>query len=281
MKLSHHEYGKAAVRILKVVRDGARHSVKELEVSVMLQGQFGASYTKNDNSAIVPTDTIRNTVQVLAFKHLGQETEEFGIVVAEHFVKTYSQVAFVRVGLREKPWQRMTLEGAAHPHSFRENGGGIPIAEVASGSGETSVVSGIEDLLLLKTTESGFEGFAKDELTTLTETRERLFATKLEAAWAYCAKPSSYGQSNGAIVRAILDIFAGTYSPSVQATLYQMGKAALSAVEEVEQITLTLPNKHYLLANLAPFGLNNRDELFVPTDEPYGRIQGTVKRSDS
>ncbi|HEX4119183.1 MAG TPA: urate oxidase [Verrucomicrobiae bacterium] len=278
MKLSHHSYGKAAVRVLKVVRGGARHSVKELEVSVMLDGRFGASYTHDDNSAVVPTDTIKNTIQVLALKYLGQETEKFGVVVVEHFVRTYSQVAAARVALRERQWQRMMIQGAPHPHSFLEAGSGIPIAEVTSTKGKTAVVSGIDDLLLLKTTESGFEGFAKDPLTTLAETSDRIFATQLEARWTYRGKPASYGKSNARILRAIQNIFAGTYSPSVQSTLYQMGKAALSAVAEIQQITLRLPNKHYLPVNLAHFGLENRNQLFIPTDEPYGRIEGTVSR---
>lgn len=279
MKLLRHSYGKSAVRVLKVTRNGARHSVKELEVSVMLEGEFAASYTENDNSAIVPTDTIKNTIQVLALKHLGEETEEFGIVVADHFVNTYSQVGRARVSLREKPWQRMTLDDAAHSHSFSEGGGGIPVAEVIKSVDEASVVSGIENLLVLKTTESGFEGFARDELTTLAETKDRVFATKLEAMWSYGGKPASYAQSNAKIIRAMLDIFAGAYSASVQATLYQMGEAALSVVAEIEQITLTLPNKHYLLTNLSAFGLKNSNELFIPTDEPYGKIEGTVTRN--
>jgi urate oxidase len=275
MKLSHNAYGKAAVRVLKVIRNGARHSIKELEVSVILQGNFGASYTENDNSSIVATDTIKNTVQVLAFKHLGEETEPFGVVLAEHFVTKYAQVESVCVSLREKAWKQQEASDAAN---YWTEVGGVPTVEVTYKTGGATVISGIEDLLILKTSGSGFEGFAKDELTTLAETKDRILATKLEAKWTYGGKPASYSQSNGKTMRAMLDIFAGTYSPSVQATLYQMGKAALSAVEEIDEITLTLPNKHYLLANLAPFGLKNSNELFIPTDEPYGKIQGTVTR---
>jgi urate oxidase len=275
MKLSHNAYGKAGVRVLKVLRNGARHSIKELEVSVILQGNFGASYTENDNSSVVPTDTIKNTVQVLAFKHLGEETEPFGVVLAEHFVTKYAQVESARVTIREKPWKQRTILNAAN---YWMEDGGVPIVEVTHKKGETTVRSGIEDLLILKTSGSGFEGFAKDELTTLPETKDRILATKLEAIWTYCDKPPSYFHSNGKIIRAILDIFAGTYSPSVQATLYQMGKAALSEAPEIDEITLTLPNKHYLPANLAPFGLKNSNELFIPTNEPYGKIHGTITR---
>jgi urate oxidase len=280
MKLSSNSYGKAAVRVLKVIRDGARHSIKELDVSVTLKGSFAASYIQGNNSAIVPTDTIKNTVHVLALKHLGQETEEFGAIVAEHFVKTYSQADYAEVSIRERPWQRMIIAGKAHPHSFQQAGAAIPVARAAGVRGQTSVLAGIKDLLMLKTTQSGFEGFAKDELTTLAETKDRVFATKLEGSWVYQTKPASYSESNSRIVQAMIDVFAGTYSPSVQATLYEMGRAALSAIPEVERITLMLPNKHYLLANLTAFGLENRNELFIPTDEPYGTIEGTVTRAD-
>jgi urate oxidase len=245
---------------------------------VTLKGNFEASYTKGDNSAIVPTDTIKNSVQVLAFKYLGEETEKFGVILAEHFVKTYSQADYAYVSIRERPWERMTVGGHAHPHSFCESGAATPVAKVTSGAGRTIVTSGIENFLILKTTESGFEGFAKDEFTTLAETKDRVFATTLNGSWVFDDKPTSYLDCNRKIVHAMTDVFAGAYSPSVQATLYQMGRAALSAVPEIEQITLKLPNKHYLLANLAPFGLENRNELFIPTDEPYGRIEGTVTR---
>jgi urate oxidase len=278
MKLESHSYGKSAVRVLKVIRDGARHSVKELEVSVTLKGRFDDSYIDADNSAIIPTDTIKNTVQVLALKQLGHETEEFGIVVAEHFITTYSQVLSAEIELRERPWQRMTTAAGAHPHAFCQPTAAVPTAKITQTRRERSVTSGIEGLLILKTTESGFEGFAKDKLTILAETKERILATQLDGHWNYDTKPASYAESNARITRAMLDVFAGTYSPSVQATLYEMGRAALNAVPEIGRISLTLPNNHYLLANLSPFGLENRNELFIPTTEPYGKIEGTLVR---
>jgi urate oxidase len=162
-----------------------------------------------------------------------------------------------------------------------ESGPARPFAEVSSAGGRTHVQSGIEDLLILKTTESGFEGFAKDQYTTLAETRDRVFATQLKARWSYRRKPASYSQTNGRIMEAMLEVFADTYSPSVQATLFRMGEAALKAAPEVENIHLVMPNKHCLLANLAPFGLDNKNELFIPTDEPYGQIEGTVGREET
>jgi urate oxidase len=278
MKLLDHSYGKARVRVLKLLRSGPQHTVKELTVSVMLRGDFESSYTRADNSLVVPTDTMKNTVQALALEHLGAETEDFGVLLAEHFVKTYPQATRTEVRLSERAWQRISLGGKAHPHGFLEAGPARPLAQVSCAGGQTTVQSGIEDLLILKSAQSGFEGFVKDKYTTLAETSDRIFATQLKALWSYRSKPASYSQTNARILEAMLGVFAGAYSPSVQATLFQMGQAALQSAPEVEKIHLAMPNKHYLPANLAPFGLENKGELFIPTDEPHGQIEGTVAR---
>lgn len=279
MKLIHHQYGKARVRVLKVARARATHSLKELDIAVRLQGDFNASYTKADNKLVVPTDTMKNTVNILAREKLGAEAEEFGAVLVEHFLKKYRQVETVQVRLVERCWERILVKGRPHAHSFMETSPAKPFAEVSGTRRQITVQSGIEDLLILKTTESGFEGYdVADKFTTLPETKDRIFATQLCATWTYTRAPKIYSKTNAQILDAMLDIFATKYSPSVQVTLYQMGEAALKAAPEISKITLTLPNKHCLLINLAPFGLENRNELFVPTDEPHGQIEGTVVR---
>jgi urate oxidase len=279
MKLVHHNYGKARVRVMKVTRDAERHALKELEVSVMLQGRFDASYTRADNSLVVPTDTMKNTVNILAKEKLGAETEPFGILLARHFLDKYSHVESAQVRLSERRWQRIAVQGKPHNHSFTENSPAKPFAEITATRGETTVQSGISDLLILKTTQSGFEGYdTKDKFTTLPETNDRIFATQLRATWLHATPPASYTETNAKILDAMLEVFATTYSPSVQTTLFQMGEAALAAAPGVSKINLAMPNKHCLLINLAPFGLQNRNELFLPTDEPHGQIEGTVAR---
>jgi urate oxidase len=279
MKLLNHHYGKARVRVMKVARGDERHSLKELDISVMLQGGFDASYTKADNRLVVPTDTMKNTVNVLAKEELGAETEEFGLVVARHFLKTYPQVETAQVRLSERCWERITVQGRPHAHSFTEKSPAKPFAEVTCSRKETTIQSGINDLLILKTTQSGFEGYdVRDKFTTLPETKDRIFATQLRAIWFYARQTAVWSQSNERILEAMLEVFASTYSPSVQATLFQMGEAALKAAPEISKITLAMPNKHCLLINLAPFGLENRSELFLPTDEPHGQIEGTITR---
>jgi len=278
MKLQHHRYGKARVRVMKVTRDGSQHSLKELVVSVRLSGDFAPSYTQADNRLVVPTDTMKNTVNLLAKEKLGGENEEFGLVLGEHFLKTYPHVHRVELELAEHCWERLVAGGRPHPHSFIERSSATPLATVVCTRDEHRVESGIRDLLLLKTTGSGFEGFARDKLTTLAETHDRIFATKLNANWSYERRPKQYSATNAAILAAMLDVFALQYSPSVQATLFQMCEAALKIAPEISQVTLALPNQHCLLVNLSPFGVENKNELFVPTDEPHGLIEGTVSR---
>jgi urate oxidase len=282
MKLIQHQYGKARVRVLKVTRKGSRHSIKELEVAVGLEGDFDDSFTKADNRLVVATDTMKNTVNVLAREKLGAETEEFGVILGKHFLKNYPQVSRVEIRLSEHCWERLRIAGKDHTHAFAEKGAARPFARiVGTKTGErveTVVESGIEDLLILKSSGSGFEQFLRDKYTTLPETGDRILATRLKACWTYARTPKRFSATNAGILDAMLQVFANNYSPSVQVTLFQMGEAALAAAPEISQIRLTLPNQHCLLINLAPFGLENENELFVPTDEPHGQIEGTVSR---
>ena len=278
MKLIEHHYGKARVRVLKVFRAGARHSIKELDVQVMLQGNFDASFTKADNRLVVATDSLKNTINVLAKQKLGTNTEAFGLGLGEHFLKTYIHVSRVEVSLTEHCWGRINVKGKPQAHSFSEAGAARPSANIVCTRKGSIVESGIKNLFILKTTASGFENFLRDEFTTLPDTNDRIFSTKLEAVWTYRRNPGSYSRTNKKILDAMLAVFAKNFSPSVQVTLFQMGEAALKTAPEISRIHIAMPNKHCLLINLKPFGLENKNELFVPTDEPHGQIEGTVAR---
>ena len=278
MKLTQHQYGKARVRVMKVIRKGLQHSLKELDVRVGLQGNFDASFTKGDNRLVVATDSMKNTINVLAKKKLGGDREKFGRTLGQHFLDTYPHVKQVEIGLSEHCWERLRVGGKPHAHSFSEHSPAKPFTRIVATRKGMEIESGIEDLLILKTTGSGFEEFLRDEFTTLPETDDRIFATRLKATWTYTRPPRRYAAANEKILGAMLAVFARNYSPSVQVTLYEMGEAALKAVPEISKIHLLMPNKHCLLVNLAPFGVENKNELFVPTDEPHGVIEGTVTR---
>ena len=279
-KLTGSHYGKARVRVLKILRDGPIHTLKDLDVAAYLKGDFASSYTSGDNSKVVATDTMKNTINVFAKQHLDQEIERFGLILGQHFVTRYPQVAESEIRISERRWERLMVDGRPHPHSFAAGGEGRMFTTVTSSADTKTVCSGIRDLVILKSTESGFENYPKDEFTTLPETADRILATSFSATWTFADQPEHYGRANEAILSAMLKEFANNYSPSAQTTLFQMGETALAVCPEISKLDLAMPNKHCLLINLAPFGLDNKNEVFVPIDEPHGDIVATVARDD-
>jgi urate oxidase len=280
MKLIANRYGKARVRVMKILRDGGTHTLKDIDVAALLTGDFAAAYTSGDNSKVVATDTIKNTVNVLAKEHLGDEIERFGLALAEHFLRRYEQVESASAEITAKDWQRLQIGGHPHPHSFRAGSEARGWTKVVCTRAGKEVQSGIRGLVILKSTGSGWEGYPKDEYTTLPETNDRILATSFDATWTWSAAPENYNVANELILAAMLAVFANKYSPSAQASVYQMGTAALQACPEISRVDMKMPNKHCLLINLKPFGLENHNDVFVPTDEPHGQIEGTVVRDE-
>jgi urate oxidase len=293
MKLIANRYGKSRVRVMKVLRDAGDaevHTVKDLTARVLLEGDFERSYTAADNANVVATDTMKNTIYVLAHEHLGQENEPFARCIASHFLDRHAHVSQVTVELDERVWTRLHVRAdatataagaaAAHPHSFIQTEVARPFTRLIASRTTATHESGIRELLILKSTASGFEGFHRDELTTLPETNERILASAMRATWLWerDRTPASYRGTQRTIIDAMLVPFAQRYSPSVQATLFEMGTAALEACPEIARITLTMPNLHCLPVDLGRFGRTNRHEIFVPTDEPHGDIEATVSR---
>jgi urate oxidase len=227
---------------------------------------------------VVATDTIKNTINIFAQQHLGEEIERFGLILGEHFLTRYDQVREAEIEIMERPWKRLTVNGEPHPHSFAAGSEARMYAGVTCSKGAKIVRSGIRNLVILKSTGSGFENYPKDEFTTLPETADRILATSFSATWTFEEQPDHYGRANEAILGTMLTVFADNYSPSAQTTLFQMGEAALGVCPEISKLDLAMPNKHCLLINLAPFGVENKNEVFVPTDEPHGDITATVTR---
>jgi len=277
-KLLTHRYGKARVRVLKILREGSVHRIKDITVATLLEGDFETSYTSGDNAKVVATDTIKNTINILAKQHLGDDIEQFAATIGEHFLGKYKQAARVHVSIDERRWKRMELDDKPHPHSFVGRSDSTAFTEGVYTRTDKTVHSGIRDLLILKSDGSGFENYLKDEFTTLPETSDRILATSFSARWKFDQALKNYRRTNDTILSAMLKVFAENYSPSAQTTLFQMGEAALAACSEISQIHLAMPNKHCLLIDFSRFGLENRNELFVPTDEPHGQIEATVAR---
>ena len=275
-------YGKANVRVLRVDRTEDYHEVREVRVTVSLDGDFARAYTAADNTSVVPTDTIRNLVNVLALEHLDTANEPFALALALRFLDRYRQVSEVQVELEETAWSRMRIDGRPHHHSFVKAERGTPFAQVTATRSSRQLVAGIRDLAIMKTTQSGFVDYLQDEYTTLPPTTDRILATRLGATWRFGgsdqAPAADFGATADAIRSALLRVFATTYSHSVQDSLYRMGEAALAAAPAIAEITLAMPNVHYLPLDLSPFGRDPRGRLFLPTEEPNGQIEATLRR---
>jgi urate oxidase len=276
--LTHHSYGKSRIRLTKVIRRGDRHDVRELSIDIALEGDFERSYTSGDNRMIIPTDTMKNVVLALAKEHPLESIEDFGSSIAGHFLAQYTHVSGTVVRIDEQPLERIREAGREHPHAFFGTRSERRKTTITRSRDGLLVESGLGDLFLLKSTGSAFCGFLTDRHTTLKDAPDRILATMLEARWLYGAQTADWNASYTRIRQALLETFANHNSLSVQQTLYAMGETALRSIPEIEKITLTMPNKHRILADLKPFGLDNPNEIFIATDEPYGSVTGTLSR---
>jgi len=277
--LAQNNYGKSRVRLLRVTRREQQHEVRDLTFSIQLEGDFEAAHTAGDNRKILPTDTIKNTLYVLAKQFPVEPVEDFSIRLVGHFLTNNAQVSKVHVSAVEKYWNRIPIGGGSHRFAFASAGDEKRTSEVEGTREEFRIRAGIENLIVLKTSQSAFEGFLRDPYTTLVDTHDRILSTNLRAHWLYEGNEIPFSQTWQGVRQVLLERFADHDSRSLQHTLYAMGDAILKNFEFVREIRLSLPNRHYNPVDLSPFGLTNENEIFLPIAEPHGLIEATLKRS--
>jgi urate oxidase len=275
--LAWNRYGKASVRLVKVRRERDPHELVDVTLDIQLEGQFEPVYVDGDNRRCVATDTMKNTVYAFARNDDLAHIELFAERLAAHFA-TQPSVTRVRISATERPWQRVVAGGRPHPHAFLQPGGEQWTALVTCDGEGTHVSSGVTNLVLLKTTDSAFADFPRDQFTTLSETTDRILATAVTASWRYRTGMRDFS-ARAAVRQALVETFAAHESRSVQHTLYAMAESALDVCADITEITMSLPNRHHVLVDLKPFGLDNPNEVFVATDQPYGLIEATVRRT--
>lgn len=277
--LAENRYGKFRVRVVKVTRDGGVYTVREWSVNVLIEGDYDKAFRTGTNADILPTDTMKNTVYSIARRSGATCIEDFARDLVDHFLTNYTHAESVAVDIREKLWERLQINGSTHPTGFQQSANELQTTSVTgSRYAGLSIASGLSSLVILKTADSAFEGYIKDPLTTLRETSDRLFGTDVTATWSYAATDLAFAEVRASIRASLLATFAEHKSLSVQHTLFAMAEAVLAQVESVSSIQLTMPNKHCLLVDLSPFGQDNPNEIFVPTDEPHGYIEARVVR---
>jgi len=259
MNIVENRYGKSKIRVARIVRKGDRHDFHELTVAIALEGDFNASYREGDNSLVLPTDTMKNTVYALAGDPAAEQPESFGMLLATHFLGRLSHVSSVKIDTYSHLWHRNDAfsftAGPPHRRTVR----------IEATRDSVTIESGVAGYLMMKTTGSAFEGFLRDEYTTLPEASDRILATSLDATWLHNGKADW-----DHVMKLITDTFAGHASKSVQHTLYAIGETVLEQCEPIERIRLTMPNKHYLPTRYP--------DVFTPTDEPHGLIEAVLSR---
>lgn len=278
IKLSKNAYGKNAVNLSKIVRHLHYHEFRQISVSVSLQGDFETAHMQGGNAKILPTDTQKNTVYALAKEYFTDSIEAFGICLANHFTGNNPQVTLTRIEITEHGYSRLSFDGKQHPHAYISSGNEKHTTVIEQHAAGITVTSGIKDLLILKTADSAFAHYIKDSYTTLKETNDRILATQCEATWIYASDALDFTGLYPDIRTTLLQTFAFHQSLSVQHTLYAMGEEVLKQYGAVKEISIIMPNKHHILFNLEQFGIENNNEIFIATDEPYGYITGTVVR---
>ncbi|WP_306866399.1 factor-independent urate hydroxylase [Arthrobacter bambusae] len=282
--LGDNQYGKAEVRVVKVTRDTDRHQIEDLNVTSQLRGDFQAAHLQGDNAHVVATDTQKNTIYAFARDGVGSP-EAFLLRLSEHFTSGFEWVTGGRWEAEAYTWDRIQAHGSEHDHSFVRKGQEVRTAVVVREGNTTHVISGLKDLTVLKTTQSGFVGYPRDRYTTLPETTDRILATDVSARWRYSTgldvAGTDFNKSYEDIKALLLEGFTENYSHALQQTLFDMGKKVLEAHSEVDEIKFSMPNKHHFLVDLSPFGLDNPNEVFFAADRPYGLIEATVQRDNT
>jgi len=278
-RLGENRYGKSRVRLSRITRTADRHDFNEWSVRVLLQGDFESSFTEADNSKILPTDTMKNTVYSIAHSSNASSIEEFAMELGDYLLSNNPQVSKASIEIDEKCWERLSLDADPEATTFKMAGPELHTvnAERERGGGWV-LASGVDGLTILKTTKSAFTGYIKDRLTTLKPATDRIFGTRATIRWDYVSPTLRFSEVRARIIQALLKEFAAHHSMSVQHTLFHMGKAALAEAPEIARIHLTMPNLHHLLADLSPFGQDNPNHIFVPIDEPHGYIEATIER---
>lgn len=283
VRLGANQYGKAEVRLVRVTRDTPRHEIEDLTITTQLRGSALAdSYTSGDNAKVLATDSQKNTVYAFAREHGVHSPEEFLLRLGRHFTTAFDWYDGATLSAEQHSWSRIPVDGREHDHAFVRDGSGTRTATVQFDGDDVHVLAGVTDLTVLKSTGSEFHGFPRDGYTTLAETDDRILATSVTARWRYLPDAVDAGIDWNAVHAGVLDrmlaTFADLHSLALQQTLFAMGKAAIEAFPELAEVRFSMPNKHHFLVDLAPFGLDNPNEVFFAADRPYGLISGTVVR---
>jgi len=296
-------YGKQSVPVMKVNKDEKTgvHTVLDMTVQIVLRGDVNKSWLSGDNSQIVPTETQKNTCYANAVLNEFDCGEDYATFLGKDLLTRHTHLASATIDVDEARWDRVTDHNGNHNHAFTSPHSPVVTtchvivkrdARARDGFSVT-VSSGIKALRLLKTTQSGFDGFIVDKYTNLQPTSPsstRMFSTEMTAQWTYSKKPSGgYKAAKIDVSKILVAKFAGPapgglFSKSLQETVYNMGTAALDKYSSIDNVHLITPNIHFYRWDAEQFGMTNPNVVFQstkPDSTASGRIVTSITRGNA
>jgi urate oxidase len=282
IELAHNTYGESRIRLLRLMHRGGLHEVKDLTLDVRFEGDFDASHRQGENRAILPAETIKNTVYVLSRQYPAEAIEEFAFHLTEHFLTYNPQVTLVDVRISERPWSRITIGEKGHASAFVANASEKRTSHISARREKIILHSGIDDLQLMKTAGFSFGGFLRDPYTTLQENQQRILRASLTANWSYALPEPEMPFSTiwHGVRKTVLETFAAHEGKSLQHTLYALAQAVLENFEAMSEIQLRILDNYCPTVDLKSFGMENDNELFVPLEESQGAASLVLRRSE-
>jgi len=271
-------YGKGDVIVYRLRRDGktaaGQSPVFGANIKMLVYGDaFWQTYTTGDNAGLIATDSMKNFIQREALNYTGPDLEDCCRFLGVKFLETYPQVEGVQVSSIEIPYSSLTDDQV----SFAPSGPERAIARIElNRTGTVEVASGIRGFKLLRLGGSAFQGFVRDQYTTLPDVANRPLHMWLDLEWLYSAPSAGFssGTITAAVRRLVHEVFCAFESGSIQQVIYQIGAKILAEIPAVAEIHLEANNRTWDAIG------ERGDEVGVYTEPrpPYGCLGLRLRR---
>ncbi len=273
---SHH--GETRIRLLRVVRRGDRHDPRDLSVACRFEGDLSSAFVDGRLDALIPGEVVKNLVYATARDAGATEIEQFGLALAQRLLANHPQVTRTRVEIVESAWHRLEVGGKAQGQAFLSGSGERRTASITSNGQQVAVVSGIENLTIMRTAGFAPARQAIEDPGGRDDGLQRMLVASVSAKWSYSSADVTFGPYRQGVRSAVVETFGCHARRTVPHTMYAIADVVLGSVEEISEITLSVQERPYRPADLFTAGLENPDDLFVVLDEPLGLVEVTVER---
>jgi urate oxidase len=273
-----HYYGKADVTVYRLIRDGSVGSdgtpVFGANVKMLTWGgAFWPTYLRGDNTGLIATDSMKNFIQRETFGFTESGLENYCRFIGRKFLDAYPQVEGLQMTAVQLPYAG--LEGGV---AFVPAGPDQAFARIEMTQERVvGAVSGIQGFKLLRLRGSSFQGFVRDQHTTLPDRPSRVLHMWLDMEWSYANLDAAF--SDGAVTRAaraiVMDVFKSFESASIQQIIHKMGTRIFSDIPQISELRFEANNRTWDV-------IQERGEefgVYVDPPAPYGVLGLTLTRS--